>query len=78
MIADRGINLIVPAVIAISAIVIFLLVHPAQKYFFVPAMVIAFVCYLCTSHLEMPVADWIVGPILLRRLWTRESVAHAS
>lgn len=46
-------NLIVPAVIAILSIVIFFLVHPAQRYSFVPAMLVAFVCYLRTSYREL-------------------------
>lgn len=52
--ADRILNLFVPAAIAITAIVIFFLVHPAQRFSFVPAMVVAFVCYLRTSYREMP------------------------
>ena len=51
---DRILNLIVPAVIAIICIVIFFLVHPAQRLSFVPAMVVAFVCYVRTSYREMP------------------------
>ena len=47
-------NLIVPSVIAIIAIIIFFLVHPAQRLVFVPGMVVAFVCYLRTSYREMP------------------------
>lgn len=54
MTADKITNLVVPAVIAILAIVIFFLVHPAQKFVFVPAMVVAFFCYLFTSYREMP------------------------
>ena len=64
MTADRVLNLIVPAVIAITAIVIFFLVHPAQKFSFVPAMVVAFVCYLRTSYQEMPKAERVL-PIYL-------------
>jgi hypothetical protein len=36
MSADRVLNLIVPSLIAVVAIVIFFLVHPAQKFSFVP------------------------------------------
>lgn len=54
MITGGILNLIVPAVIAIISIVIFFLVHPAQRLSFVPAMVVAFVCYLLTSYREMP------------------------
>ncbi|MCA1591734.1 MAG: HXXEE domain-containing protein, partial [Acidobacteria bacterium] len=54
MTADRILNLIAPAVIALISIVIFFLVHPAQRFSFVPAMVLAFVCYLLTSYREMP------------------------
>lgn len=54
MIADRILNLFVPALFAIISIVIFFLVHPGQKFLFLPAMVLAFVCYLRTSYREMP------------------------
>jgi hypothetical protein len=64
MIADRILNLIVPSLIAIIAIIIFFLVHPAQKLSFVPAMVLAFVCYLRTSYREMPKAERVL-PIYL-------------
>lgn len=57
-------NLVVPTVIATTAMVIFFLVHPAQKFSFVPAMVVAFVCYLRTSYREMPKADRVL-PIYL-------------
>ena len=57
-------NLIVPAVIAISSIVIFFLVHPAQRLSFAPAMVVAFVCYLRTSYREMPKVERVL-PIYL-------------
>ncbi|MBV9210238.1 MAG: HXXEE domain-containing protein [Acidobacteria bacterium] len=50
----RVLNLLVPALIAASSIVIFFLVHPAQRLSFVPAMLAAFVCYLRTSYREMP------------------------
>jgi hypothetical protein len=61
---DGRINLIAPSVIAIIAIVIFFLVHPAQKFSFVPAMVVAFVCYLRTSYREMPKVERVL-PIYL-------------
>jgi len=60
MTADRMVNLIVPSLIAIIAIVIFFLVHPAQRFSFAPAMVLAFVCYLRTSYREMPKAESIL------------------
>ncbi len=63
MIADL-LNLIVPAVIAIISIVIFFLVHPAQRLSFVPVMVVAFVCYLLTSYREMPKVERVL-PIYL-------------
>lgn len=47
-------NLVVPSLIAASAIVVFFLVHPAQKFVFVPSMVVAFVCYLRNSYQRMP------------------------
>ena len=64
MSANRVMDLILPAVIAIISMVIFFLVHPAQKFVFVPAMVVAFVCYLRTSYQEMPKAERVL-PIYL-------------
>jgi hypothetical protein len=64
MTVDRILNLIVPAVIAIICIVIFFLVHPAQRLSFIPAMVVAFVCYLRTSYREMPKVERLL-PIYL-------------
>jgi hypothetical protein len=64
MTAGRVINLFAPSVIAITAIVIFFLVHPAQKFFFAPAMALAFVCYLLTSYREMPKAERVL-PVYL-------------
>lgn len=65
MTADRTLNLIVPSLIAIVAIVIFFLVHPAQRFSFAPAMVLAFVCYLRTSYREMPKAERVLPVYLL-------------
>ena len=64
MVTSGMLNLIVPSVIAIISIVIFFLVHPAQKFVFFPAMVVAFVCYLRTSYREMPKAERIL-PVYL-------------
>lgn len=64
MIAWGKLDLIVPSAISIAAITIFFLVHPAQKYIFVPAMVVAFVCYLRTSYREMPNVERVL-PIYL-------------
>jgi hypothetical protein len=64
MIAGGILNLIVPAAIAVVAIVIFFLVHPAQRFSFVPAMVVAFVCYLRTSYRAMPKVERVL-PIYL-------------
>jgi Protein of unknown function with HXXEE motif len=64
MTANRLLDLIVPSLIAIIAIVIFFLVHPAQKFSFAPAMVLAFVCYLRTSYREMPKVERIL-PVYL-------------
>lgn len=61
---DRILNLAVPSVIAITGIVIFALVHPAQKFSFIPAMAVAFVCYIRTSYRTMPNADKVL-PIYL-------------
>ena len=65
MTADKILNLIVPALIAIISIVIFFLVHPAQKFSFAPAMVLAFICYLRTSYREMPKAERILPAYLV-------------
>ncbi|HEY0547166.1 MAG TPA: HXXEE domain-containing protein [Pyrinomonadaceae bacterium] len=54
MIADGIMNLLVPSLIAVISIIIFFLVHPAQRFSFAPAMILAFVCYLRTSYREMP------------------------
>ncbi len=64
MITDGILNLIVPTVIAIISIVIFFLIHPAQRLSFVPVMVVAFVCYLLTSYREMPKVERVL-PIYL-------------
>jgi Protein of unknown function with HXXEE motif len=65
MTADKALNLIVPAIITIIAIVIFFLVHPAQRFSFAPAMVAAFICYLLTSYREMPKIDRVLPIYLL-------------
>jgi hypothetical protein len=64
MTADRILNLIVPSLIAVISIVIFFLVHPAQRFSFVPVMIVAFVCYLRTSYREMPKAERVL-PVYL-------------
>ncbi len=64
MITDGILNLIVPTVIAIISIVIFFLIHPAQRLSFVPVMVVAFICYLLTSYREMPKVERVL-PIYL-------------
>lgn len=65
MTVDRILNLIVPAVIAIISIVIFFLVHPAQRLSFAPAMVAAFVCYLLTSYRKMPEVERVLPVYLI-------------
>jgi hypothetical protein len=65
MIAGGMLNLIVPALIAIIAIVIFFLVHPAQRFSFAPAMLVAFVCYLRTSYREMPQVERVLPLYLI-------------
>lgn len=67
MTADRMQNLIVPSLIAIISIVIFFLVHPAQRFSFAPAMVVALVCYLRTSYREMPKVERVL-PIYVAAL----------
>lgn len=62
--ANRTLNLIVPAGIALAGMVIFWFVHPAQRLVFVPAMIVAFVCYLRTSYQEMPKPERVM-PIYL-------------
>jgi uncharacterized protein with HXXEE motif len=64
MLTGGMLNLLVPAAIALTAIVIFFIVHPAQRYSFVPAMVVAFICYWRTSYREMPSAERVL-PIYL-------------
>src|SRR5215210_2438458 len=64
MTTDGILNLFVPAAIAIISIVIFFLVHPAQKFSFAPVMILAFVCYLRTSYRVMPRAERIL-PVYL-------------
>lgn len=54
MLADGVMNLLVPALIAVISLIIFFVVHPAQRYSFAPAMIVAFICYLRTSYREMP------------------------
>lgn len=65
MTADRILNLIVPSLIAVISIVIFFIVHPAQRLSFAPAMVLAFVCYLRTSYRQMPGVERILPIYLL-------------
>lgn len=65
MTTDRILNLIIPALIAIISIVIFFLVHPAQRFSFAPAMVLAFVCYLRTSYREMPDVERVLPLYLI-------------
>jgi hypothetical protein len=60
MTADKILNLIVPALIAIISIVIFFIIHPAQRFSFAPAMILAFVCYLRTSYREMPEVERVL------------------
>ena len=64
MIIDGTLNLIIPTVIAVISIMIFFFVHPAQKFSFVPAMVVALVCYLRTSYREMPKVERVL-PVYL-------------
>ena len=65
MTTDRLLNLIVPFVIAVISIFIFFVFHPAQRFSFVPAMVLAFICYLHTSYREMPKVERILPVYLL-------------
>src|SRR4051812_29714890 len=67
MITERVMNLLVPVLIAIIAIIIFFLVHPAQRLSFVPVMVLALVCYLRTSYREMPQIERVL-PLYLAAL----------
>ena len=64
MTAEKTLNLIVPALIAVVCIVIFFLVHPAQRLSFVPVMAVSFVCYLLTSYREMPGVEQVL-PVYL-------------
>src|SRR6185436_11736903 len=65
MTAERTLNLIVPALIAVVCIVIFFFVHPAQRFSFVPVMVVAFVCYLLTSYRELPRVERVLPVYLI-------------
>ncbi len=65
MTAERILNLIVPSLIAVISIVIFFLVHPAQRLSFVPVMVVAFVCYLLTSYRETPKVERVLPVYLI-------------
>lgn len=65
MMNERSVNLIAPALIALISIVIFFIVHPAQRLSFVPVMILAFVCYLRTSYLEMPQVGRVLPLYLL-------------
>src|SRR6185503_20943182 len=67
---QRMMNLIIPTAIAVTAIVIFVLVHPAQKFAFIPSMIVAFVCYLRTSYRAMPKPERVL-PIYLIALATQ-------
>lgn len=65
MISEKIANLIVPAAIAIISIIIFFIVHPAQRLSFVPVMVVAFVCYFRTSYREMPDVERVLPVYLI-------------
>ena len=52
--AARLTDIVAPIAIAIGGTAIFFIVHPAQKYFFVPAMIVALCCYFRTSYRQMP------------------------
>jgi hypothetical protein len=65
MTANKIRDLVLPGLIAAGAIIIFFVVHPAQRFSFVPAMVLAFICYLRTSYREMPDAARILPVYLI-------------
>jgi hypothetical protein len=58
-------NILAPAIIAVASIAIFFTVHPAQRYSFVPAMVLAFVVYLRTSYRVLPDPARVLPPYLI-------------
>lgn len=62
---NRLTDVVAPVIIAIAAIVIFFVVHPAQKLFFVPAMILALVCYFQTSYRNMPKPERVLPVYLL-------------
>jgi hypothetical protein len=64
MLSERIINLLAPAVFTVVCLVIFFLVHPAQRLSFVPVMIAAFVCYLRTSYRQMPQVERVL-PVYL-------------
>jgi hypothetical protein len=65
MTARKTVDLVVPSLIAISAIAIFFVVHPAQRFSFVPAMIVAWVCYLRTSYRQMPNVERVLPVYLI-------------
>jgi Protein of unknown function with HXXEE motif len=58
-------NLVIPVLIAVAGIAIFLIVHPAQRYAFIPAMIVAFACYIRTSYRQMPEVERVLPVYLL-------------
>jgi hypothetical protein len=58
-------DVVAPTAIAMGGIVIFFLVHPIQKFFFVPAIIGALVCYFLTSYREMPKPERVLPLYLL-------------
>jgi hypothetical protein len=63
--AARLTDIVAPIAIAIGGITIFFIVHPAQKYFFVPAMILALGCYFQTSYRHMPKPDRVLPVYLI-------------
>jgi hypothetical protein len=65
MVNARLTDVVAPVVIAIGGIVVFIIVHPAQKFFFVPAMIVALVCYFKTGYRTMPKPERVLPVYLL-------------
>lgn len=62
---NKTLDILAPVAIAIGSTVIFFLVHPLQKFVFVPAMILALVCYFLTSYQTMPRPERILPIYLL-------------
>lgn len=65
----RARDLVLPGVIAIIAMTVFFFVHPIIRLLFIPGIVIAYMCYILTSHRRMPKVDRVLPVYLLALAW---------